>query len=179
MATSAFAFSPDSELLASGTFDGEIHVRESMKNKVQHILKGHVALVKVLLFSIDSQLLVSASRDHSVRLWDLTTGDQLQKLAPYSVSDISFSVDGTYLKTNCGFIRILPWQSSTPDPLLSLCRWRFQKDWFYYDKHRVLWLPAEFRGRYIKLLEGTDNRFAEVLASGLVVVFEFDPNPDF
>jgi WD40 repeat protein len=146
--TFTFAFSPAGKLLACGLVDGDIHIRDSFGGEVHHMLKGHKSLVTKLVFSPDGHLLASGGYDHTVLLWDIRTGSQLQQVAPYDINKMSFSVDGTYLKTNCGLIRIMPHQSCSPDPLLSFCRWTLQREWFCYDNHKVLWLPAEFRPKY-------------------------------
>jgi WD40 repeat protein len=54
--------------------------------------QGHTHTVEALRFSADGQLLVSASQDETIRLWDVTTGNCLQTLrtpGPYAGMNIT------------------------------------------------------------------------------------------
>ncbi len=63
-----------------------------------------------MAFSPDGSLLVSASGDHTARLWDTTTGEELQVLAGHTdlVWSAAFSPDGRLVATasNDGSIRL-------------------------------------------------------------------------
>ena len=54
---------------------------------------GHSAWINSLAFSKDGRLLVSGSFDHSVKLWDVSSGKELHTLSGHSdaVSSVSFS----------------------------------------------------------------------------------------
>lgn len=65
------AFSPDSKLLASGSIDGKIRVRDMDKYEVHCILEGHTSNVTSLTFSDNGETLLSASLDQTARIWDL------------------------------------------------------------------------------------------------------------
>ena len=71
-------------------------------------LEGHTDSVWAIAFSKDGKTLASASRDHTVRLWDPTTGQCLQTLKGHtgSVTSLSFSKNSCYLNTDRG-IQIL------------------------------------------------------------------------
>lgn len=62
-------------------------------------LKGHTDSVLAIAFSPDGKLLASASRDRSVRLWDLATGQVKQTLAvpEEKPAALAFSRDGRWL----------------------------------------------------------------------------------
>jgi WD40 repeat protein len=53
---------------------------------VLQTLEGHEGWVEAVTFSPDGQLLVSGSRDNTVKLWDATTGELYQTLEGYSDS---------------------------------------------------------------------------------------------
>lgn len=61
-------------------------------------LSGHNGAIRQALFLDNDNLLITSSDDHSVRLWDLTTNEQIRKMVfPHVPSDIELSRDGTLL----------------------------------------------------------------------------------
>lgn len=59
--------------LASGSEDGKIRIWDLQKRKSTAILDSHVSVVRALDFDERTGLLLSASRDKTVMLWDVTT----------------------------------------------------------------------------------------------------------
>uniref|UniRef100_UPI0016896B77 WD40 repeat domain-containing protein n=2 Tax=unclassified Calothrix TaxID=2619626 RepID=UPI0016896B77 len=59
-------------------------------------LNGHRETVESISFSPDSKTVASASRDKTVKLWDLNTGREIQTLKGHTqvVNSVSFSPDG-------------------------------------------------------------------------------------
>ena len=59
-------------------------------------LRGHSNIVWAMVFSLDGKLVVSASHEQTVRLWDAVTGKALQTLEGHSreVSAVAFLQDG-------------------------------------------------------------------------------------
>jgi WD40 repeat protein len=72
----SLAFSPEGLLLASGDRFGGLQVWETESGKEFHTLRGHVGAVSALSWSADSEQLVSAGQDASLRLWDMHEGAQ-------------------------------------------------------------------------------------------------------
>jgi WD40 repeat protein len=63
---------------------------------VDYVYDGHIHRVNSVAFSPDDRLLVSGSRDSSVRIWDTGTGLQLRVLDSHNdtVNSVAFSPDG-------------------------------------------------------------------------------------
>jgi WD40 repeat protein len=114
---SSIAFSPDGMFLAAGLGDpygnylgpNTIHiwrVADIQSNEIQEwqIYRGHAGSITGLSFSPDSHLLVSASRDGSVRLWDMAENNLRVVLRDVQVDfmGVAFSPDSTQLATGDG-----------------------------------------------------------------------------
>jgi WD40 repeat protein len=70
-------------------------------------LKGHLGGVNAVTLLPDGQLLASASRDDTVRPWEVRTMEEVQILSTEeSIYDLSFSSDGSYLKTERGLFEL-------------------------------------------------------------------------
>jgi WD40 repeat protein len=64
-------------------------------------LSGHTDDVTSVAFSPDGRLLVTASRDHDARIWDVASGRMIRLLHGHAafVSDAQFSADGRWVVT--------------------------------------------------------------------------------
>jgi WD40 repeat protein len=67
------AFSPDDEgrWLASAGEDSTVKIWDSHSGEPVKSLRGHLGLVSSVAFTPDGRL-VSGSRDHTVKVWDVT-----------------------------------------------------------------------------------------------------------
>ena len=70
----AAAFSPDGSMVAAWSWHNVITVWDSQNGRKLATLAGHRDRITAVLFSRDSRRMFSASRDRSVRVWDLRTG---------------------------------------------------------------------------------------------------------
>ncbi|KAJ3538217.1 hypothetical protein NM208_g6003 [Fusarium decemcellulare] len=68
----AIAFSPDSQLLASGSFFGKVYIWDATLRTTQETFDGHGGFTTDLALSPDGHLLASASGE-TVQLWDTET----------------------------------------------------------------------------------------------------------
>ena len=92
------ALSPDGETLAWSLDDNTIQLLRISDLKVLHTLSGHTDMVTKLRFSPDGNLLVSASHDHSIKVWNLQ-GEQLRTIQAGDALGIGISPDGSMLAT--------------------------------------------------------------------------------
>jgi WD40 repeat protein len=95
-------FSPDGKILASGTEDGTIMLRDASTGSLVRILRDHHNLDPVtgLAFSPDGRIIASISfTSPAVSLWDASTGYVIRILKGHTsvINDIAFSPDGVHL----------------------------------------------------------------------------------
>ena len=91
----AVCWTPDGEMLASGGDEGVVHVCDVPTGAVKFSLQGHGTKIWCIACSNDGFVLVSASKDHTVRLWSTADGKQLQVLQENSGS----TAEGSSLRT--------------------------------------------------------------------------------
>ena len=75
------AFSLDSKIVATGGgWDHTVHLWDVATGALRMGLKGHTGKIRDIAFSPDSTRLITASRDKTMRLWDVNTGTEQKNL---------------------------------------------------------------------------------------------------
>ena len=108
----AWAFSPDSKILASASRDMTIQLWEATTGKQVLTLKTHTDVTAAVAFSPDGKILAGGSVYDSnqgrlvIRLWELPSGRVLSSLIGHtsSVHALRFSPDGKTLASSDGTI---------------------------------------------------------------------------
>jgi len=97
----SLAFSPEGEILASGSNDQTIRLWNVHTGQCLKTLRGHTSWVQSLAFNPDGEILVSGSNDYTIRLWNIHTGECLQTLSGHSnrVFFTTFTANGQTLVT--------------------------------------------------------------------------------
>ncbi len=109
------AFSPDGASLATVDSYNRIQVQSLLENTPPVVFDGHPQGVTGLLFSADGSLIVSGSRDQTIKIWSIADQAlQLELPQAYMVSSLALSQDGTrlYSRTMDGVISV--WGYAAP-----------------------------------------------------------------
>jgi WD40 repeat protein len=97
--TKALAYSPDGRLLAGvSTDDKTVCLFDAHTHEPSAQLSGHEGIIRALTFSPDSRHLASCSSDHTVRVWQIDSGEcQVLRGHTDDVFAVAFHPDGTRL----------------------------------------------------------------------------------
>jgi WD40 repeat protein len=113
------AFSPNGNVLTSGSADGAVTLWEAQTGTLLQTLGRSTGAVSSVAFSPDGATIAGGSADATVRLWDARTGVLQQTLrtrSPYhAVLSIAFSPDGKTLVggISSGYESVTLWDTQT------------------------------------------------------------------
>lgn len=110
-------FSPQGNLLATGTASGEIWIYDALSRTPLITYRGHTDAVWSVVFNQDSTLLASCSDDGSIRLWESNTGRNLKTFHNQKgrVRSLAFNFNGSVLASGSenNLIQLWDVQSAT------------------------------------------------------------------
>ena len=117
----AVAFSPDGRSLAVASGIG-VWLYDGGIARERALLVGHKDEVTSVSFSRNGTTLVSGSRDGTVKLWDVATGENIVTLEGHrsGVTSVAFSSDGTTLASGSYDRAIKLWDIATGENIVTL-----------------------------------------------------------
>ncbi|MDE0427259.1 MAG: WD40 repeat domain-containing protein [Candidatus Poribacteria bacterium] len=120
------AFSPDGQILASGSADNTIILWDATTGQYKQTLTGHKRAVYSIAFSPDGQILASGSWDKTIILWDTTTWKYIHILTGHEkvVYSVAFSPDGQVLASGSADKAIILWDTTIGRHIETLTRHR-------------------------------------------------------
>lgn len=109
----SLAFAPDSRTLAAGTFAGVVHLLDIVTGQLRTLTVNDG---KFVAFALNGQILL-ASSGSTIRLWDASSGQELQTLKGHDVSveAIAVSLDSRSLAVLCSDKTIKLWGTGPPE----------------------------------------------------------------
>jgi WD40 repeat protein len=114
---SSVTFSPDGELIVSGSFapDNTIKVWDAATGREIHTLQGHSGSVSSVVFSPDGKWIVSSSDDSTIKVWDAATGKEMRTMQGHSggVMSVAFSPNGAWIVSSSFDSTIKVWEAAT------------------------------------------------------------------
>jgi WD40 repeat protein len=118
----AVAFSPDGQMLATGSYDQTVKLWDVAAGRERIRLEGHGGEVRAVAFSPDGTTLATANADRTARLWDVRTGQERGRLDGHSdvVCSLAFSPDGKTLATGSWDQTVILWEMCTGRQQLAL-----------------------------------------------------------
>ena len=107
-------FSPDGQLLVSGSTDKTIKIWDLRKRQLIRNLIGHDASVVSVAFSPDGEKIVSSACEGTIRIWNVDDGKCIQELAGHQnwVWSVTFSPDGQFIASASQDESIILWDKT-------------------------------------------------------------------
>jgi WD40 repeat protein len=112
------AFSPDSEILASASYDQTVRLWNIHTGECLKILPHHSFWVRSVVFSPNGKVLASSCAS-ILNLWDVSTGENLKTLQAHNsrINSVVFSPDGKIIVTGSKDGKIKLWDVKTGNRL--------------------------------------------------------------
>jgi WD40 repeat protein len=112
----AFSFSPNGQILASGSYDNTIRLWNAKTGAAVGKPLNCKTYIDCLSFSPDGQILASGGGDNVIHLWDsgtgITVGEQLEEHTR-SIISLSLSPDGRKVASGSYDLTIRMWDAET------------------------------------------------------------------
>lgn len=112
----SMAASPDGKTFATGDAQGVIRLWRRGESEAPRELNGHApGHIDRLIFTVDGARLLSAGNDHTIRWWNVATGEAELVGSEHTdwVGGLDCSADGKWIASGDGAGRVLLWNAET------------------------------------------------------------------
>ena len=101
---------------------------------LRQVLRGHTGAIHRIAWSPDGSYLASPSADHTIRIWDASSGKCVRTFRRHSdwVYSVAWSPDGQHIASASGDKKIRLWEAASGNQLQSLeghTGWVFTVAW--------------------------------------------------
>ena len=147
--------------------------------KETSLLKAHADRVTALAFSRDSQRLASAGADRTVRLWNLTTAEEVASLADLdgAARHLVLSADGKRMLAGTETIQLWDWERRQPIPTPSIKAW-WQWPLGFSPDGRWALLGGEYPHNNVQVCDAVTGQRLLDLRGQQNSIFEVAASPD-
>ena len=120
--TTSTAFSPDSQTLASSSYDETVRLWDVNTGTLKSTLTGHTKWINSIAFSPDGTILAGGSSDKAVHLWDPVSGEHKATLVGHTrtITTIAFSPDSKTLASGAWDNTVRLWDLATEKEKVAL-----------------------------------------------------------
>ena len=107
-------FSPDGDLIASGSVDNTLRLWRTNEGTLLRTMQGHPFPVLQLAFSPDGSLLATGSTDGIIRLWRVSNSQLIKNLQGHAgwITSLGYSADGNNLLSSAQDFTVRIWRAS-------------------------------------------------------------------
>ncbi|KAF8978564.1 hypothetical protein BGZ46_006350, partial [Entomortierella lignicola] len=108
-------YSPDGNMFAVGLYDGNISLYETSGYEKTQTFQGHSDSALDVSFSTTDRRLVSGSEDHTLRIWDIDTGECLFTLKGHTndAASVMYSPNGEQIASGSYDNTVRLWNAKT------------------------------------------------------------------
>ncbi|WP_197441594.1 serine/threonine-protein kinase [Thalassoglobus neptunius] len=115
-------YSPDGRWLAVGHMD-DLHLYD-LRSGSRTVLAGHTSTLTAVCFHPDVSELATVSHDRTLKIWDLSTGSQIQSIVAHTdfIDSVEYLQDGKSIATAGHDGRVRVWHAETGQPMGAIVR---------------------------------------------------------